>query len=98
MRCGGDEGWVGLAQSLAFVGDQVLAVFGFFWRLSFDAPAAVGLRPRLLVSDSVFELSGFFYRHIKHNVSIVLSFYSFRPFYSLVTPASAPWLLFFAIR
>ena len=69
----GVEGWVRglLAQSLAFVG---LAVVGFFWRLSFDAPLAVCLRPRL----SPFSNSlAFFYRHIKHNVSIVLSFYLF---------------------
>ena len=94
MWCGGDEGWVGLAQSLAFVGDQVLAVFGFFWRLSFDAPAAVGLRPRLFASDSTFELSGFFYRHIKTTcLSFIVLF-----FLTLLPQHQHHGCFFFAIR
>ena len=93
----GIKGWMrGLvAQSPVFVG---LAVVGFFWRLFFDClhcssrsrPASAtfcfGLRFRTLWLFLSSHQAQLVYRFI------VL--FLFRPFHSLVTPASAPRLLF----
>ena len=69
-----------------------LVSFGDYPLMASVALLAVGLRPRL----SPFSNSlAFFYRHIKHNWSIVLSFYFFFDLFILfLPPASAPRLLF----
>ena len=68
--------------SLFFFGDYPLTLL----------PQSACVRD-FFASDSAFELSGFFYRHIK-TTFLSFIFLFFLTFYFLVTPASAPRLLF----
>ena len=85
------------AQSLAFISYSSLASFGDYPLMASVAPLAVDLRPRLFVSDSVFELSGF---SIITSSTTCLSFIVlfFSTFYSLVTQHRHHGYFFFAIR